>query len=63
MSLQEAERVMQRALRDEAFRALLQTNPAAALASYELTPEERARVLGTDAAAVPPRQATEEPST
>jgi hypothetical protein len=46
MSIQEVERVMQRALRDEAFRELLRTNPGAALASYELTPDERAALLG-----------------
>ncbi|HZS02398.1 MAG TPA: Os1348 family NHLP clan protein [Chloroflexota bacterium] len=46
MSLQEVERVMQRALREEAFRELLRTNPGAALASYELTADERAALLG-----------------
>ncbi|MBX5491059.1 MAG: hypothetical protein IRZ14_07860 [Chloroflexi bacterium] len=51
MSLQELERVMARALRDEAFRLLLRTAPDEALAEYELTPEERAIILGgsTDA--------------
>ena len=46
MSIQEVERVMQRALREEPFRDLLRVNPGAALASYELTPEERAAILG-----------------
>lgn len=46
MSIQEVERVMQRALRDEAFRELMRTNPGAALASYELNLEERAALLG-----------------
>ena len=53
MSLQAVERVMQRALRDETFRALLQANPDAALASYELTAEERMRLLGPSSAAPP----------
>ncbi len=46
MSLQEVERVMQRALREEAFRALLREAPDAALAEYELTASERAAILG-----------------
>ena len=45
MSIQEVERVMQRALREEAFRDLLRDNPGAALASYELTADERAALL------------------
>jgi hypothetical protein len=45
VSIQEVERVMQRALREEAFRDLLRENPGAALASYELTPDERAALL------------------
>jgi hypothetical protein len=45
MSIQEVERVMQRALREEAFRDLLRDNPGAALASYELTPDERESLL------------------
>jgi hypothetical protein len=59
MSIQEVERVMQRALREEAFRALLQLNPGAALASYELTPEERAMILGSQLSA--PRVQPAEP--
>jgi hypothetical protein len=50
MSIQEVERVMQRALREEAFRDLLRDNPGAALASYELTPEERETLLRAGAA-------------
>ncbi|HEY7062089.1 MAG TPA: Os1348 family NHLP clan protein [Chloroflexota bacterium] len=46
MSIQELERVMQRALREETFRELLRDNPGAALASYELTPHEQAMILG-----------------
>lgn len=46
MSIQEVERVMQRALREEDFRELLRDHPGAALASYELTAEERAQILG-----------------
>ena len=46
MSIQEVERVMQRALREEAFRILLRENPGAALANYELTDEEREAILG-----------------
>lgn len=46
MSIQEVERVMQRALREEDFRELLRDHPGAALASYELTEEERAQILG-----------------
>lgn len=34
--------VLDRAMHDPAFRALLQGSPAEALAGYELTPEERA---------------------
>jgi len=53
MSLQEVERVTQRALRDEAFRDLLQANSEIALASYELTADERAMVLGQPPASAP----------
>lgn len=47
MSLQDLQRVMERALHEEAFRDLLRTSPDTALASYELTAEERAMILGT----------------
>jgi hypothetical protein len=50
VSIQEVERVMQRALREEAFRDLLRENPGAALASYELTADERAALLQANAA-------------
>ncbi|HLI26824.1 MAG TPA: hypothetical protein VKZ60_07135 [Chloroflexota bacterium] len=53
MSLPELERVMARALRDEAFRLLLRTAPDEALAEYELTAEERAVILGSATAAPP----------
>ncbi len=46
MSIQEVERLTQRALADEAFRERLRVNPEAALAEYELTPEELTLVLG-----------------
>ena len=62
MSIQEVERVMQRALREEAFRDLLRQNPGAALASYELTPDERAALLQAGAAelgTLPPGTVTE----
>ncbi len=64
MSLQEVERVMQRALREEAFRMLLQADPGAALASYELTPDERTLILGSGlpSAPVPPGRPAGEPS-
>jgi len=42
-------RVIERASADEAFRSRLQSDPAGALAGYDLTPEERAAVLGGDA--------------
>jgi hypothetical protein len=58
MSLQEVERVTQRALRDEAFRDLLQANPDVALASYELTADERAMVLGQPLDSVPKEDAS-----
>jgi len=51
MSIQELERVMQRALREEAFRDLLRDNPGAALASYELTADERAMIMGAQSPA------------
>lgn len=56
MSIQEVERVMQRALRDDAFRELLQRNPDAALSSYALTPEERALILGEPPPGAPPAE-------
>jgi hypothetical protein len=46
MSMPELQRVMERALSDEVFRALLQTNPDTALSEYDLTPAERALILG-----------------
>jgi hypothetical protein len=58
MSIQEVERVMHRALSDDAFRELLNTNPGAALAQYELTAEERALILGM----APPASGAEEPA-
>jgi len=36
------EMIIERAMTDAAFRALLARDPAAALAGYDLTPEERA---------------------
>ena len=49
MSLYDAQRVMERALRDEAFRALLRSTPELALAEYELSAAERRAILGEDA--------------
>jgi hypothetical protein len=54
MSIQEVERVMHRALSDEAFRELLSANPGAALVQYELTAEERALILGMSSSATAP---------
>ncbi|HZS02812.1 MAG TPA: Os1348 family NHLP clan protein [Chloroflexota bacterium] len=45
--------VIERASTDAAFRARLQSDPASALAGYDLTPEETAALLSRDAADVP----------
>jgi Aromatic-ring-opening dioxygenase LigAB, LigA subunit len=37
-------------LRDHAFRAAMKADPAAAIANYDLTPEERAALLAGDVA-------------
>ena len=42
MSQEAREAIVDRAMSDAKFRALLMSDPAAALASYDLTPEERA---------------------
>ena len=42
MSGEAREMIIERAMTDAAFRALLARDPAAALAGYDLTPEERA---------------------
>ncbi len=42
--------VIERASKDAAFRALLQSDPEAALAGYELTAEERAALVQGDTA-------------
>jgi hypothetical protein len=42
MSQEARDAIVDRALSDAKFRALLMTDPTAALASYDLTPEERA---------------------
>ena len=42
MSGEAREMIVERAMTDAAFRALLARDPAAALAGYDLTPEERA---------------------
>jgi hypothetical protein len=44
--------VIARASTDEAFRARLQSDPMAALAGYELTPEERAALRSGDHEAI-----------
>ncbi len=42
MSQQARDLIVERAMTDPGFRALLAKDPAAALVSYDLTPEERA---------------------
>jgi hypothetical protein len=42
MSQEARDAIVDRALSDAKFRALLMSDPASALASYDLTPEERA---------------------
>lgn len=42
MSQEARDAIVDRAMSDAPFRALLMSDPAAALASYDLTPEERA---------------------
>lgn len=42
MSQLARDQILERALTDPAFRALLARDPGAALAAYDLTPEERA---------------------
>ena len=42
MSQQARDQILERAISDPTFRALLARDPGAALAEYELTPEERA---------------------
>ncbi len=42
MSQEARDAIVERAMTDAAFRALLLKDPAAALSSYDLTPEERA---------------------
>ena len=42
MSQEARDAIVDRAMSDAKFRALLMRDPAAALASYDLTPEERA---------------------
>jgi hypothetical protein len=44
--------VIERASTDEAFRARLQSDPAGALAGYDLTPEERAALSSGDHEAI-----------
>ena len=43
MSQEARDAIVDRAMTDATFRALLMKDPAAALASYDLTPEERAQ--------------------
>ncbi len=44
--------VVERASRDPAFRARLQSDPASALAGYALTAEERAALVSSDSGVV-----------
>jgi hypothetical protein len=51
MSQEARDAIVDRAMSDARFRALLMSDPAAALASYDLTPEERAMFQSGTAAA------------
>ena len=51
MSAEQVQAVLDRAIAEEAFRDLLARDAPAALASYDLTPEERAR-FGSGTASV-----------
>ena len=48
MSQENLAKVIERASTDEAFRKQLQSNPDAALATYELTAEEKAALMSGD---------------
>jgi hypothetical protein len=48
MSQENLAKVIERASTDAAFRSQLQSNPEAALASYELTAEEKAALMSGD---------------
>ena len=50
MSQDVLSKVIERASTDAAFRTQLKSSPESALASYDLTPDERAAVLSTDSA-------------
>ena len=56
MSEQELNRIVERAIVDQAFRQALGTDPRQALASYDLTAEERAALLDTSADATNSRR-------
>jgi hypothetical protein len=43
VSAEQVQRILDRAIDDPAFRELLARDPSAALAGYDLTPEERAK--------------------
>jgi len=51
MSQEARDAIVDRAMSDAAFRALLLSDPAAALAEYDLTPEERAMFQSSGAKA------------
>ena len=56
MSSEQVQTVIDRAMSDAAFREQLARDPAAALAAYDLTPEERA-TFGSGTARVEPLEA------
>lgn len=48
MSVNVVNRICREVLRDHAFRAAMKSDPASAIAKYELTPEERDALLAGD---------------
>jgi hypothetical protein len=48
MSVYAVNKICREALRDHAFRARMQADPAAAIAGFDLTPEERRALLAGD---------------
>ncbi len=53
MSAEQLQAIFDRAIADAAFRELLSGDPAAALAGYDLTPEERSKFASGTARAEP----------
>lgn len=52
MSVNALNRLCREVLRDHAFRAAMKSDPASAIAKYDLTPEERRALLAGDVAAL-----------